>query len=156
MVRAFTCADITARPSENQKSATKPLKRSIAAVRFIRSHLAMSSKPNVFQLQFLPEPSRVADRIWFARSLACTIVKGAAAILDVPAADLSATVAHTSAHSVPAIVLQDNIPGGARLVARLECRAIRERWPASRWSTSGQGARSWNLRSKDTNCYGCL
>jgi len=75
---------------------------------------------DVLQLQFDPDLVADIEPIWFGYSLAYALVEGAAEILEVPSTDLNATVAYSEANSVPPIVLYDNVPGGAGLVARLE------------------------------------
>ena len=63
--------------------------------------------------------------IWFAYSLAYALLEGAAEILEVPNTDLSVTVKHSEAGAeIPQIIVYDNVPGGAGLVARLEDGAI--------------------------------
>jgi len=75
---------------------------------------------DVLQLQFHPKFEGDIEPVWFAYSLAYAVVEGAAEVLEVPSTDLSATVAHSEQYPVPPIILYDNVPGGAGLVARLE------------------------------------
>ena len=106
---------------------------------------------DVLKLQFrMPVSAR--NLSWFAFSLGYALVEGAAEVLDVPAADLNATVAYTSVEPVPPIVLYDNVPGGAGLVARLEDESIlRECLQAARERVSGNCG-----CGEETSCYGCL
>ncbi len=57
---------------------------------------------------------------WQAYSLAYAVLLGAAQRLDVPATDLNATITAGETTDETAIVLYDNVPGGAGLVASLE------------------------------------
>jgi hypothetical protein len=61
--------------------------------------------------------------VWFAYSLAYSLLEGAAEALEVPSADLSVTVKQSETGAqIPQIILYDNVPGGAGLVARLESK----------------------------------
>jgi len=63
--------------------------------------------------------------IWSAYSLAYALLEGAAETLEVPNTDLSVTVRQSEASGeIPQIIVYDNVPGGAGLVARLEDRDI--------------------------------
>jgi superfamily II DNA/RNA helicase len=75
---------------------------------------------DVLQILFHPEYKGKIESGWFAYSLAYALVEGASGVLDVPFTDLSATVAYGSGEYIPPIILYDNVPGGAGLVARLE------------------------------------
>lgn len=109
---------------------------------------------DVLQLQFLAAPQDGTEPVPFAFSLAYALVEGAAdsTVLEVPSVDLSATVSHSDRHVVPPIVLYDNVPGGAGLVARLEkgdvlkacLRAALKRVEGSCGC------------APETSCYGCL
>lgn len=57
---------------------------------------------------------------WAAYSLAYALLLGVAQRLDVPDTDLNATITVGKKHKETAIVLYDNVPGGAGLVASLE------------------------------------
>ncbi|MEW6567672.1 MAG: DEAD/DEAH box helicase [Chloroflexota bacterium] len=107
---------------------------------------------DVLQLQFHRGQEEVLEPVWFAFSLAYALVEGAAEVLEVPSTDLSATVAHATQHPMPPIVLYDNVPGGAGLVARLEGEDIfRECLEAARKRVGGNCG-----CNDDTSCYGCL
>ena len=69
---------------------------------------------DVVRLQF-PE---LADQ-WRAYSLAYAILLGAAQTLSVPSTDLNSTITKGESGNETAIVLYDNVPGGAGLVASL-------------------------------------
>ena len=70
---------------------------------------------DVVRLQF-PE---LADQ-WHAYSLAYAILLGAAQTLSVPSTDLNSTITKSEYGNETAIVLYDNVPGGAGLVASLK------------------------------------
>jgi len=108
---------------------------------------------DVLQLQFHPKPEGDSEVVWFAFSLAFSLVEGAAEVLEVPSTDLSATVAYgTEADSTPPIILYDNVPGGAGLVARLEGKEIlRACLEASLKRVKGDCG-----CAESTSCYGCL
>ena len=107
---------------------------------------------DVLQLQFHPEPEEDTEPVWFAYSLAYALVEGAAEVLEVPSTDLSATVAHSGQYHVPPIILYDNVPGGAGLVARLEGEAVLKAClEAAQKRVSGNCG-----CDESTSCYGCL
>jgi len=108
---------------------------------------------DVLRLQFCLEPPRGdMEPVWFAYSLAYALVEGAAEVLEVPSIDLSATVAYSSGEAIPPIVLYDNLPGGAGLVARLEEKEVLGAClEAARKRVSGGCGCDEN-----TSCYGCL
>ncbi len=107
---------------------------------------------DVLQIQFHPKPEGDIEPVWFAYSLAYAMVEGAAEILEVPSTDLSATVAHSRQYPLPPIILYDNVPGGAGLVARLEGEEVlRACLDAARKRVSGNCGCDEN-----TSCYGCL
>ncbi len=106
---------------------------------------------DVLKLQFETAPPSEVQTGSFALSLAYAIVEGAAEVLEVPSTDLSATVIHSST-GVPPIVLYDNVPGGAGLVARLEEQNVLKDClqAASKRVEGGCGC------APNTSCYGCL
>lgn len=108
---------------------------------------------DVLQLQLHLQPQPPTEPIEFAYALAYALVEGAAEVLEVPSTDLSTTVAYDSqGHSMPPIILYDNVPGGAGLVARLEdeetLRACFETAQKRVDGTCGCG--------ENASCYGCL
>jgi hypothetical protein len=107
---------------------------------------------DVLQLRF---DQRVPDGISivsFAFSLAYAVVEGAAEVLEVPSVDLSTTVGHSDRQTLPPIILYDNVPGGAGLVARLEREDIlRRASEAALKRVNGACGCTTN-----TSCYGCL
>jgi hypothetical protein len=107
---------------------------------------------DVLQLQFNTIPPTGTDLTSFAFSLAYAVVEGAAEVLEVPSIDLSTTVAHSDQQAVPPIILYDNVPGGAGLVARLEREDILKSClqAALKRVEGGCGC------APNTSCYGCL
>ena len=85
-----------------------------------------------------------------AYSLGYAVLLGAADVLNVPDTDLNTTVAKGSGGNKAAIILYDNVPGGAGLVAQLnEKSTFKEMLLKSRERMSGGcGCNS--------SCYGCL
>jgi hypothetical protein len=111
---------------------------------------------DIVRLQFLEPPvatDDIAERlVWFAHGLASALIEGTAAVLEVPAADLNATVAFDAELPVPPIILYDNAPGGAGLVARLgEAETLRASLEAARQRVVG--GCGCDLQA---SCYGCL
>jgi len=110
---------------------------------------------DVLQVQFLPKPNGGVEFGWFGYSLAYALVEGAASseVLEIPSADLNATVAFAGGSlPVPPIILYDNVPGGAGLVARLEGETLfRASLAAALDRVSGKCGCGDN-----TSCYGCL
>ena len=87
---------------------------------------------------------------WDAYSVAFAVLLGAAETLDVPDADLNVTITGGEKKGESAIVLYDNVPGGAALVAQLEQEDVfKEMAYKARRRVEG------NCRC-DSSCYGCL
>jgi hypothetical protein len=108
---------------------------------------------DVLQIQFHAKPEEAIEPVWFAHSLAYALVEGAAEVLEVPSTDLNATVAYGSQeYSTPPIILYDNVPGGAGLVARLE----REEVLRSCLETALKRVGGNCGCDEGTSCYGCL
>jgi len=87
-----------------------------------RTALGHEFVTDVVQLEVALQPrgSR-GESVWWAYSLAYALLEGAAEVMEAPAADLNATVAYAGTDTaLPPVVLYDNVPGGAGLVARLE------------------------------------
>ena len=87
---------------------------------------------------------------WDAYSVAYTVLLGAAETLDVPDTDLNVTIARGDNPGESAIVLYDNVPGGAGLVAQLERESVFDEVlrNARKWVQGNCGC--------DSSCYGCL
>jgi superfamily II DNA/RNA helicase len=107
---------------------------------------------DVFKIQFHANSEDVIEPVWLAHSVAYALVEGAAEILEVPSTDLNATVMHIEQHAVPPIILYDNVPGGAGLVARLEDKKVfQDCLEIAKNRVSGNCGCAEN-----TSCYGCL
>ncbi len=100
---------------------------------------------DVVRLQFpgLCEP-------WQAYSVAYSIMLGASAALSVPDRDLNVTIAKGENPNEIAIILYDNVPGGAGLVAQLEDVDIFRNVLAKSKERVEGGC------GCDSSCYGCL
>ena len=87
---------------------------------------------------------------WQAYSLAYAVLLGAADALDVPDADLNVTITGDDTTDDAAIVLYDNFPGGAGLVAHLENKKtfLEVLHKTKTRVEGGCGC--------DESCYGCL
>ena len=87
---------------------------------------------------------------WDAYSLAYAIQLGATETMDVPETDLNVTITGgETAHDI-AIVLYDDVPGGAGLVAQLEQEVVFEK------ILSNARDRVVGACGCDQSCYGCL
>ena len=100
---------------------------------------------DVVRLQF----QQLRDE-WRAYSAAYALLLGAAEALDVPDTDLNVTITGSSVEGEAAIVLYDDVPGGAGLVAQLEHERV-----------FGEILRKATERVSgncgcDSSCYGCL
>ena len=100
---------------------------------------------DVVRLQF----PRMYDT-WEAYSVAYAVLLGAAERLNVPDSDLNVTITGGANPGEVAIVLYDNVPGGAGLVAQLEQKSIFcEMLNSARLRVEGGCGCS-------SSCYGCL
>ena len=87
---------------------------------------------------------------WDAYSIAYSVMLGAAHILNVPDTDLNVTIAGGVRPGESAIVLYDNVPGGAGFVAQLELASVfRDVLVSARDRVQGNCG-------CDSSCYGCL
>ena len=87
---------------------------------------------------------------WDAYSLAYAVLLGAADTMDVPDMDLNVTITAGDAPNEAAIVLYDNVPGGAGLVAELGDERVFRRMLAAAQERLG------GTCGCDSSCYGCL
>ncbi|MCY4421422.1 MAG: DEAD/DEAH box helicase [Gammaproteobacteria bacterium] len=87
---------------------------------------------------------------WEAYSVAYAILLGAAEALNVPDTDLNVTITGGVVPGESAIVLYDNVPGGAGLVAQLEQK------DTFRKVLSNAQERVRGNCGCDLSCYGCL
>jgi len=110
-------------------------------------------KTDVLQLKFLLEPPQNdIENVWFAYSLAYALLQGAAAVLEIPSNDLNTTVAYSSDSAIPPIILYDNVPGGAGLVARLEEKDILHTCLEAAFERVNGSCDC----GENDSCYGCL
>lgn len=87
---------------------------------------------------------------WTAYSVAYAVLFGAAESLNVPSTDLNVTIAAGATTGESTIVLYDNVPGGAGLVAQLEhANTFRE-------VPTNAAERVQGTCGCDSSCYGCL
>jgi len=107
---------------------------------------------DVLQLQFHLKSEAGIEPLWFAYSLAYALVEGAAEVLEVPSTDLNASVAHGDKHHVPPIILYDNVPGGAGMVARLEEKQMLHEC----FDSALQRVARCTGCAEDSSCYSCL
>ncbi len=108
---------------------------------------------DVLQIRFHGTPEKDIEPVWFGYSLAYALLEGAATVLDVPSTDLNATVRMGSESGVvPPIILYDNVPGGAGLVARLEDKRILKEC----LQFASERVRGNCRCAENTSCYGCL
>jgi len=147
-----TCA-AGVKPSELKKGHKTPFGTECLGKIQTGISLGHEFATDVLRMQFLTQPSVMdIEPIWFAYSLAYAVVEGAAEILEVPSSDLNATVAYGSEYFIPPIILYDNVPGGAGLVARLEENDVLKRTLEAALTRVSGACKC----GEDTSCYGCL
>ena len=100
---------------------------------------------DVVRLQF----PQVRDE-WDAYSVAYAVLLGAAETLDVPDTDLNVTITGGVNPGESAIILYDDVPGGAGLVAQLQQESIFYEILRHACDRVGGGC------GCDASCYGCL
>lgn len=117
-----------------------------------RVSLAHEILTDIVQIHFTEQPKSDTDTaIDLAYSLAYSILEGAAFVLDVPVNDLNTTVSSSQGFGkIPPIILYDNVPGGAGLVAELEKRELLYQ------SLMEAQERVSGKCGCDSSCYGCL
>ena len=140
----FICRSCGSHMSEPQARHKSPSDSECkgALERFSLGHELVT---DVVRLQF----SDLCDE-WDAYSVAYAVLLGAATTLDVPDTDLNATIAGGANPAEAAIVLYDNVPGGAGLVAQLDRESV--------FAEVLRNARE-RVRGNcgcDSSCYGCL
>jgi len=135
------------------------------AGKFIRSHktpygkscsgplerVALGQEFETDLIQIDPVTLRTSDPLWDTLSLAYALSEGAAEVLEIPSSDLSAT-AFVESEDHGRVVLYDNVPGGAGLVARLEHPEMLRGCLAAALRKV-QGACGCGA---DESCYSCL
>ena len=108
---------------------------------------------DVVQLQFADRAMGGIEPLWFTYSLAYSLLESAAEVTEVQSSDLNATVAYGSGGSyLPPVILYDNLPGGAGMVARLQDKnVLYDCLVMARRRVSGECG-----CDEATSCYGCL
>jgi len=107
---------------------------------------------DVVQFEFNRKIPGVSNLQGFAYSLASVLIEATAEVLEIPSNDINSVVVYSSTSQVSPIVLYDNVPGGAGLVARLEEEnVLRECLEIARTRVSGACGCDEN-----SSCYGCL
>jgi len=115
--------------------------------------LAHEFETDVLKLQFYEvDDYLIYDPISFAYSLGFALLEGAADVLEIPSTDLNITISQTEGSLIPPIILYDNVPGGAGLVARLEEENI---FKAALKATLERVSGNCGC-GEETSCYGCL
>lgn len=137
-----TCGTHFAEPKANHKSPSDSTCNGTLA-RFSLGHELVT---DVVRLQF---PGLSEE--WTAYSVGYAMLLGAAEALNIPATDLNATIARGATNPLEtSIVLYDNVPGGAGLVAELEQESVFEQ------VITNAVQRVKGNCGCDTSCYGCL
>ena len=136
-----SCGTHMTGPKDEHKSPSD----SVCSGTLERFSLGHELVTDVVRLQF---PQLTGE--WDAYSVAYAVLLGAAETLDVPDTDLNVTITSGSNEGESAIVLYDNVPGGAGLVAQLERESVfDEMLRNSRERVQGNCG-------CDSSCYGCL
>jgi len=114
-------------------------------------NLGHEFETDVVELRFQPVGRGKTGDMWFSYSLGYALVEGVAEVLDVPASDLSATVRYDEAAPIPPIIIYDDVPGGAGLVARLEEEQVLFEVLQTAYKRV-----NLNCCDEETSCYICL
>ena len=85
---------------------------------------------------------------WFPHSLAYALILGASKELDIPANNLNVTISGSASD----IILYDNVPGGAGLVARLKNEGVLR----SAFEVALEQVNGGCGCGENDSCYGCL
>ncbi len=123
----------------------------------LRFPLSTETLPEMPPMVTGPAPlsnTSTLDRLWFSYSLAYALLGGITERLGVPATDLNVTVGYSTGSplSIHPLLVYDNVPAGAGLVARLEdCAFLESCLKAALCRVSGGCG-----CGPDTSCYGCL
>ena len=88
--------------------------------------------------------------VWDAYSLGYAVLLGVADTLKVPDSDLNVTIASADSMGGTSIVLYDNVPGGAGLVAQVAQKRVFSEMLDSAWQRMSGGC------GCDSSCYGCV
>lgn len=115
---------------------------------FQNHHLGHDFLTDVVELRFSGSlASNTSEELW--RSLTYTLLEGAAQGLGIRRDDIDGTLYRYGGHHLPAIVLFDNVPGGAGHVQR-----IREQLPIV-FSAAYERVKN-ECCGPETSCYECL
>jgi hypothetical protein len=115
--------------------------------------LAHEFETDVLKLQFYEiNDLLISSHISFAYSLGFALLEGASEALEIPSTDLNITISQSEGSPVPPIILYDNVPGGAGLVALLEEKEI---FMFSLKAAFKRVSGSCGC-GEDNSCYGCL
>ena len=141
----FYICQTCGRHMTNPQGAHKTPEESVCTGTLERFSLGHELVTDVVRIRF---PSLTAE--WDAYSLAYAILLGAADTMDVPDMDLNVTITAGDVPNEAAIVLYDNVPGGAGLVAELGDEYMFWRM------LSAARERLGGTCGCDSSCYGCL
>ncbi len=140
----YICRSCGCHTTARQQSHKSPFNSDCGGV-LERFSLGHELATDVVRLQF---PGVKGE--WDAYSVAYAILLGAADTLQVPDTDLNVTIAGGDQPGESAVVLYDNVPGGAGLVAQLEKeRVFAKVLDAAKERVRGNCGCS-------SSCYGCL
>ena len=141
-----TCGIHMTKPKVTKRKGThKTPEESQCSDRLERFSLGHELLTDVVRLRF----PLLTDE-WTAYSLAYAVLLGATDTMEVPDTDLNVTITGGDAPNEASIVLYDNVPGGAGLVAQLEDpRVFRRMLVKARERLEGSCG-------CDSSCYGCL
>ncbi len=144
MNRFYVCLDCGCHMAKTKKEHKSPFGSDCKGMlkRFSLGHEMVT---DVVRLQF-PD---VCNE-WKAYSVAYAVLLGTAETLSVPASDLNVTITGGRKPDESAIVLYDNVPGGAGLVAQLEQEEV------FREMITNAKNRVVGNCGCDSSCYGCL
>lgn len=149
----YLCASCGAGFGERKAPSHKsPFGRECSG-RLDRCALGHEFETDILQIKARAHPRSGTDVMSFSHSLAAAIVEGASDVLDVPPTDLNATIAQVAdGAALPPIVLYDDVPGGAGLVAQLENpKILRAALGVARDRVDGRCG-----CEEESSCYGCL
>ena len=136
-----SCGRHMATPVASHKSPSDSICRGMLE-RFSLGHELVT---DVIRLQFPMDLDQ-----WEAYSVAYAVLLGAADTLEVPYTDLNVTITGKGGQNKSAVVLYDNVPGGAGLVAQLEHgEAFSDVLQAAKERVVGRCG-------CELSCYGCI
>ena len=140
----YICVSCGSHMTERKPSHKSPDKRECNGS-LDNYSLGHELETDVIRMQF---PDLINE--WNAYSLAYAIALGAAETMDVPDTDLNVTITSGNTAQEAAIVLYDNVPGGAGLVAQIERPDVFKQVINNAHERVAGGC------GCDSSCYGCL